>query len=270
MTDFLRTAIKIAHESGAVLAELFARGASARAKGAFDVVTEADEVAERIVLDRLRLAFPSHGVVAEESGGYRGSSSTHRWHVDPLDGTKNFARGYPAFSLSLALECEGDLVVGVVFDPIRRELFAAERGSGAWCNDQRMHVSSIERLEQCLVTTGFPSAARHRHGDIPPLHHVAMRTQGVRRTGSSALDLSYVACGRLDAFWDVGLRSWDVAAGLVLTSEAGGRYSDLRGRSFDFDSPDLLAANPRVHGLFAQVFSDVLAAPPMNATGPRA
>jgi myo-inositol-1(or 4)-monophosphatase len=263
MTDFLRTVSEIARESGAVLAELFSRGVSADAKGTFDVVTEADHVAEKIVLDRIRRAFPSHGVIAEEGGGYRGSSSSHRWHVDPLDGTKNFVRGYPAFSVSLALERDDDLILGVVFDPIRGELFAAERGGGARCNDRPVRVSAVDRLEQSLVATGFPSASRHRHMEIPPLHHVVMRTQGIRRTGSSALDLCYVACGRLDAFWDLGLRSWDVAAGLVLVAEAGGTYSDLRGRPVGWPGPDLLAANPQVHALLVEAFSGVLA----NATG---
>ena len=259
--EYLRVAIEVAREAGAVLAERFAHGSVfTDAKGEFDIVTEADRLAERIVLDHIRVMFPSHGVVAEESGGYRGSSSMYRWHVDPLDGTKNFARGYPAFSVSLALEREGEMVVGVVFDPIRAELFAAEHGGGAWRNHERVRVSSVDRLEQCLLTTGFPSAARHRHLDVPSLHHVAMRTQGVRRTGSSALDLSYVACGRLDAFWDIGLSSWDVAAGLVLVAEGGGTYSDLRGRRFAFTSPDLLASNPNVHQLFVTAFSDVLAA----------
>src|SRR5262249_35172929 len=155
---------------------------------------------------------------------------SYRWYVDPLDGTKNFARGYPAFSVTLALEQHGELVVGVVFDPLRRELFAAERGSGAFCNDRRIRVSDAVRLDQCLVATGFPSARGHGCSDGRLLTELSLATQGLRRTGSSALDLAYVASARLDAFWDIGLKPWDVAAGALLVSESGGRCSDLRGQ----------------------------------------
>src|SRR5262249_45684200 len=156
-----------------------------------------------IILDRLRREFPSHGVVTEESGEYPGTSSTYRWYVDPLDGSKNFARGYPAFAVSLALACGEQLIVGVVFDPTRGELFLPVHGAGASCNARRIRVSTVSRLEECLVGTGYPSAARHADPNVALLHRVSMTTQGLRRTGSSALDLSYVACGRLDAFWDI-------------------------------------------------------------------
>lgn len=257
--DYLRAAVDIARESGALLVDAFGKGVRSEAKDDFDLVTEADRASEDIILRRLLSAFPSHTVIAEESGVRGGSSPAYRWHVDPLDGTKNFVRGYPAFALSLALECAGELVLGVVFDPVRQELFSAERGAGAFCNDERIQVSRVAQLEQCLVTTGFPSAKRHRHLNVQLLCQVSMTTQGLRRTGSSALDLSYVACGRVDAFWDIGLSSWDIAAGLVLVSEAGGRYSDLCGGRFATTAPDLLAANPIVHDSFVEVFTGVLA-----------
>ena len=255
---YLQTAVDIAREAGALLADYFAKGVDSEAKGYFDLVTEADRASEALILGRIRSEFPAHSVVAEESGCHAGSSA-YRWYVDPLDGTKNFARGYPAFSLSLGLEREGELVLGVVFDPIRQEMFSAERGAGAFRNDRRIHVSRVDRLEQCLVTTGFPSAKRHRQSNLQLFCQVSMTTQGLRRTGSSALDLSYVACGRLDAFWDIGLGSWDVAAGLVLVSEAGGRCSDLRGGRFTMAAPDLLADNSLVHDSFVRMFSEVLA-----------
>jgi myo-inositol-1(or 4)-monophosphatase len=260
--DYVGAAIEIARESGERLADLFARGVCAEAKGRFDVVTEADRVAETVAVQRIRSTFPSHTVVAEEGSGYTDTSSIYRWFVDPLDGTKNFARGYPAFSVSIALACADQLIMGVVFDPLRDEMFSAELGGGAFRNDERVRVSRVNRLEQCLVATGFPSAARHRHSDAHAFHRVSMLTQGARRTGSSALDLAYVASGRLDAFWDIGLCSWDVAAGAVLVCEAGGRCSNLRGGRFALRSPDLLADNALVHEALVNAFTEALAAAP--------
>ena len=259
---YLQVAVEIARDSGALLADRFAKGVRAEAKGRFDLVTDADRAVEAVILGRLRSEFPTHSVLSEETGGHGDSSAVYRWYVDPLDGTKNFVRGYPAFSVSLALECAGELVAGVVFDPIRQELFAAERGAGAFCNDERMQVSHVHQLDQCLVATGFPSAKRHRDANRQLFWQLSMGTQGVRRTGSSALDLCYLACGRSDAFWDIGLGAWDVAAGLVLVSEAGGRYSDLRGGRFELTHADLLADNALVHDLLLEMFSSVLAGEP--------
>jgi myo-inositol-1(or 4)-monophosphatase len=186
-----------------------------------------------------------------------GSSSSYRWYVDPLDGTKNFARGYPAFSVTLALEHDGELVVGVVFDPLRQELFAAERGSGAFCNHRRIGVSDAASLDQCLIATGFPSATRHGCSDVRLLTELSLATQGLRRTGSSALDLAYVASARLDAFWDIGLKPWDVAAGVLLVSESGGCCSDLRGRHMTLTGTDLLADNGALHEQLVRKFGEV-------------
>ena len=255
---FLDIAVDVARESGAMLADAFAKGARSEPKGRFDVVTEADHASEALIVSRIRTEFPSHAVVSEEGGGHAGGPDPYCWYVDPLDGTKNFVRGYPSFAVSLALKCGSELVLGVVFDPIRQELFAAERNAGASCNDQRIGVSRVRRLDQCLMSTGFPSARRHARMNTPVFHHICMTTQGLRRTGSSALDLSYLACGRIDAFWDIGLSAWDVAAGLVLVAEAGGCYSDLRGGRVSFMGPELLADNTLVHDALVQVFSDVL------------
>jgi myo-inositol-1(or 4)-monophosphatase len=259
--SYLDVAIDVARESGAVLAARFAAGVQADAKGRFDVVTEADHEAERIIVQRLTTEYSSHALVAEEGGQRSGTSSTHCWYVDPLDGTKNFARGYPAFAVSIAMERNGELVVGVVFDPIRRELFAAERGGGASCNDRRVRVSAASRLDQCVVATGFPSASRHACPDMRVLEHLAMNTQGFRRSGSSALDLAYVASARIDAFWDIGLKLWDVAAGRLLVTEAGGCCTDFGGRPLSLDGTELLADNGAVHGVLVQAFADVLVLP---------
>ena len=254
----LEIAIDIAQESGAHLAERFAAGVYAEAKGRFDIITDADHAVEHIILRRLRAECPSHTIVAEESGESAGTSSTYRWYVDPLDGTKNFARGYPAFSVSLALERDGELVVGVVFDPLRRELFAGERGSGSSCNGRPMRVSATGRLDQCLMATGFPSATRHSCSDLRLLTDLSLSTQGLRRTGSSALDLAYVAAARLDAFWDIGLKPWDVAAGALLVSEAGGCCTDLRGGRMMLGGTEFLADNGAVHDQLVRKFGEML------------
>jgi myo-inositol-1(or 4)-monophosphatase len=257
----LDVAIDVARESGALLAGRFTAGVQVDAKGRFDIVTEADHDAERVILQRLSSEYPSHAVVAEEGGRRSGTSSTHCWYVDPLDGTKNFARGYPAFAVSIAMECDGELVVGVVFDPIRGELFAAERGAGAFCNDRRIRVSAARRLDHCVIATGFPSASRHVCPDMRVLEHLAMTTQGLRRSGSSALDLAYVASARIDAFWDIGLKPWDVAAGRLLVIEAGGCCTDFRGGQLRSDGTELLADNGVVHNVLVQAFADGLVLP---------
>jgi myo-inositol-1(or 4)-monophosphatase len=256
--SFLDVAVDVAQESGAMLVEAFGNGVQSETKGRLDIVTDADRASERLIVGRIRSEFPTHAVVSEEGGGHAGGPDPYCWYVDPLDGTRNFAREYPAFSVSLALKCGDELVLGVVFDPMRQELFAAERQAGAFCNGRRINVSRVRRLEQCLMATGFPSAKRHAKFNTPLFHHICMTTQGLRRTGSSALDLSYVACGRIDAFWDIGLSAWDVAAGVVLVSEAGGCYSDLQGGRVSFSDGELLADNALVHGPLVQAFSDLI------------
>jgi myo-inositol-1(or 4)-monophosphatase len=226
-------------------------------KGDFDLVTEADRASERLVVERLRSHFPSHGIVAEEGGGHE-SSSGYTWYVDPLDGTTNFAHGFPVFNVTLALEHRGELIAGVIFDPNRSEMFAAERGSGAHLNNRRIRVSTVKALEESLVATGFPSRKRHLNINIHFYHQLAMVTHGVRRAGAAALDLAYVACGRLDAFWEYNLNPWDMAAGVLLIEEAGGRCSDMKGNPVDLRGQHVLADNGRIHeeilGLFAEIY----------------
>src|SRR5438045_2285939 len=235
--------MEIARESGALLATYFEKRIAFELKGDFDLVTEADRASERLVVERLRSHFPSHSIVAEEGGGHEGSSG-YRWYVDPLDGTTNFAHGYPVYNVTMGLEKDGEMLVGVVFDPNRQEMFSAERGAGAYLNNRRIRVSAAKRLEDSLVSTGFPSRKRHLNVNIHFYHQMAMATHGVRRTGSAALDLAYVACGRLDAFWEFGLKPWDMAAGMLLVREAGGAVSDMRGAPHDLNSsPHLLADN---------------------------
>jgi myo-inositol-1(or 4)-monophosphatase len=255
---YLETAVEIAREAGALLTNYFERRVAFETKGEFDLVTEADRASERLVVERLRSHFPSHAIVAEEGGGHE-SASEYRWYVDPLDGTTNFAHSFPLYNVTLGLERSGELIAGVVFDPTRQEMFTAERGSGAYLNNRRIHVSPVKRLTNCLASSGFPARKRHHNVNIHFYYQVAMASHGVRRTGSAAIDLAYVACGRLDCFWEFGLKPWDVAAGTLLVSEAGGRVSDMRGAPHSVtDSDDVLADNGALHqeilALFGEIF----------------
>ncbi len=256
MPSYLETAVDIARESGALLSHYLERKVGFELKGKHDLVTEADRASERLIVERLRTHFPSHGIVAEEGGGHE-SSSEFRWYVDPLDGTTNFAHGFPVFNVTLALEQAGEIVAGVVFDPTRQELFTAEKGGGAYLNNRRIQVSKAQTLEDSLVATGFPSRQRHLNVNIHFYYQLAMITHGVRRAGAAAIDLAYVACGRLDAFWEFGLNPWDMAAGLLLIEEAGGRTSDMRGAPASVQGPHLLAGNGALHEEMVQLFGEI-------------
>jgi myo-inositol-1(or 4)-monophosphatase len=256
VASYLETAIDIAREAGGVLATLFERRISFELKGEYDLVTEADRASERLVVERLRSQFPTHSIVAEEGGNHEGNSE-FRWFVDPLDGTTNFAHGFPVYNVTLGLERAGELIAGVVFDPMRQEMFAAEHGGGAYLNGHRIHVSGVRRLDESLVATGFPSHKRHQNVNVHFYYQLAMMTHGVRRAGSAALDLAYVACGRLDAFWEFGLKPWDMAAGVLLTMEAGGRCSDMNGAPMQVGGKRLLADNGLIHDEIVSVFDQI-------------
>ena len=256
---YLETAVEIAREAGALLARYYERRPAFELKGEFDLVTEADRESEKLVVERLRSHFPTHTVVAEEGGGHQ-AASEYRWFVDPLDGTTNFAHGFPAFNVTLGLERAGEMVAGVILDPIRNELFTAERGSGAFLNNRRIRVSRCGNLADSLSSTGFPSRKRHHNVNIHFYYQLAMASHGVRRTGSAALDLAYVACGRLDFFWEFGLKPWDMAAGVLLVSEAGGRVSDMRGAPHSVTASEhLLADNGALHEQVLEIFSEIFA-----------
>jgi myo-inositol-1(or 4)-monophosphatase len=244
---YLDTAVEIAHEAGAILANYFERRIGFETKSAFDLITEADRASERLVVELLRTHFPSHGIVAEEGGGHE-SASEFCWFVDPLDGTTNFAHGFPMFNVSIGLTRAGEAIAGVVYDPIRQETFTAERGAGAFLNNHRMHVSRTAKLEESLSSTGFPSRKRQENSNIHFYYQLAMISHGVRRTGSAAIDLAYVAAARLDFFWEFGLKPWDMAAGVLLVEEAGGRVSDMAGAPHSITgSAHLLADNNTLH-----------------------
>jgi myo-inositol-1(or 4)-monophosphatase len=257
--NYLKTAEEIAREAGALLMEYYGR-VSFELKGDFDLVTAADKASEKLVIERLTKHFPEHSIMAEEGGGHE-SPSEYRWYVDPLDGTTNFAHGYPVFNVTLGLEKAGEMIAGVVFDPTRSEMFRAEKGSGCFLNEKRMYVSKAARLHDSLVSTGFPSQNRHSNANIHFYHQMAMSTHGVRRGGSAAIDLAYVACGRSEAFWEFGLKPWDLAAGILLVDEAGGRHTTMYGKAHRIGSTTLLASNGLIHdetiGLFGELFNGV-------------
>jgi myo-inositol-1(or 4)-monophosphatase len=256
MPSYLEISADIAREAGALLATYFERRVAFELKGEYDLVTEADRASEALVVERLRSHFPTHSIVAEEGGGHQGSSE-YCWYVDPLDGTTNFAHGFPMYNVTMALEHAGQLVAGVIFDPERNEMFASERGSGAYLNQRPIHVSKVARLEDTLVATGFPSLKRHQNVNVHFYYQLAMITHGVRRAGSAALDLAYVASGRLDAFWEFGLKPWDMAAGILLIQEAGGKCSDMHGAPMELRGPHLLATNQAVHDAMLAKFGEI-------------
>ena len=244
----LNFAKQLALDAGQVLIQ---RLGSARVstKGDIDLVTEADIAAEKLIIDRIRTHYPRHAVLAEESGEAVAidGQTTFKWVIDPLDGTTNYAHSYPCFAVSIALEHDGVLELGVVYDPSRNELFAAERGQGATLNDRRIRVSDIDELNSAMLCTGFPYNVRERPDFAREFAIFTMNAQAVRRDGSAAIDLAYVACGRFDGFWEDGLNPWDMAAGILLIKEAGGTISNFRNEPLNIYTKQVLATNGLVH-----------------------
>jgi myo-inositol-1(or 4)-monophosphatase len=254
--NYLEAAIEIAREAGTVLREEFARPPDIVYKGDFDLVTQADRRSEDVIVARLQKYFPDHAIAAEEGTG-RDTASEFCWHVDPLDGTTNFAHGYPCFAVSIALERAGTLLAGVVYNPIYEELFAAARGEGATFNGKKMHVSKNATLGTSLLCTGFPNLKRHAHPNIHYYWDFTLRSHGVRRDGSAALDLAYIAAGRFDGFWEFGLKPWDTAAGVLLVEEAGGKVSDLEGAPYRLGGASILASNGLIHAEMEHIAADI-------------
>ena len=250
----------IAREAGALILEYFHQGLKIEYKGDADLVTAADRASETLIRKRIAEQFPAHDVLGEEQG-LNDRGAEYRWYVDPLDGTTNFAHGYPVFCVSLALErrkgAEAKRIAGVVYDPTRDELFTAEQGKGVQLNGKPIHVSKIAQLKESLVATGFPSHKRHKNPNIHFYHQITLRTHGVRRAGSAALDLCCVACGRFDGFWEFNLNPWDTAAGVLIVEEAGGRVTRFDGSAFQLDSRETLASNGLVHDALLAEFRQI-------------
>jgi myo-inositol-1(or 4)-monophosphatase len=249
----LEAAVELAAEAGAILREGYGRLHAPEHKGRIDLVTEYDRRSEALLIEGLKRRFPDHALLAEESGEHSASGRV-RWIVDPLDGTTNFSHNYPFFAISIAAEIDGVPACGVVFDPVRQECFAAARDQGATLNGRPIRVSSIERVEDALLVTGFPYDVReHPERSLPAFEAFLTRAQGIRRDGSAALNLAYLAAGRFDGFWEAQLSPWDMAAGVLIVREAGGRVTDYDLEPFGLDRKRILASNGRLHDEMSRV-----------------
>ena len=255
LQDYLTPIRELARDAGSVLLSYFGK-VKIEYKGDVDLVTEADRASEKLIVRRIRELWPEHDLVGEE-GSRNETGSDFRWYIDPLDGTTNFAHGYPVFCVSIALDYKGERIVGVIYDPCRDEMFAAEKGGGSRLNGFATHVSRTARLAESLVATGFPSHKRHKNPNINFYHQITLRSHGVRRAGSAALDLCYVACGRFDAFWEFNLNPWDTAAGVLLVQEAGGKVTNFTGGPFALNSREVLASNTLLHAEMLAEFKEI-------------
>lgn len=251
----LNFAIETARDAGQILLEKFGRKINVSKKGDINLVTEADLASEELIIERIKSYYPKHSILAEEAGNavVIGGDNTWKWIIDPLDGTTNFAHGYPCFCVTLALEHDAEIMLGVTFDPTRDELFAAERGRGASLNGKPIRVSQTEALSEALIVTGFPYDFKRREDFARHLTRFLMESRGVRRDGSAAIDMAYVACGRFDGFWEEGLNPWDMAAGLLLIEEAGGQVTGYHGSKFSIYQPPIVASNGLIHGQMLDV-----------------
>jgi myo-inositol-1(or 4)-monophosphatase len=253
LEGLLEVAVRAARESGAIQRDWLGKDKKVELKGEINLVTEVDRICEEKIIGILKEAFPEHNILTEETPMPEGSSP-YRWIIDPLDGTTNYTHGYPFFCTSVALELEGEIVLGAIYDPLLDELFTAQKGKGAFLNGERISVSSTERLTEALLCTGFPYDLRESPvNNVGHFNNFIMKAQAVRRDGSAALDLCYVAAGRFDGFWELKLYAWDVAAGKLIVQEAGGKVTDFGGRILDIYGQETLASNGRIHGEMTMV-----------------
>jgi myo-inositol-1(or 4)-monophosphatase len=249
MSPTLTDLIRLARQAGEILRQSFGKQLQVDYKSAIDLVSDADHRSEQFLLGYIHQNYPTHRIMAEESGEHSGNAD-HAWFIDPLDGTVNYVHGIPIYAVSIAYAQDGELYLGVVYDPTRDECFSAERGKGAWLNDQPIRPSLASDLGRALLVTGFPYDIRTTpENNLENYAHFALHSQGVRRLGSAALDLCYVACGRFDGFWEMELKPWDLAAGAVIARQAGARVTDAAGEDFSSPPPSILAANPHIHPL---------------------
>jgi myo-inositol-1(or 4)-monophosphatase len=250
MADYrkeLKFAREIASKAGEILIKGLKKRRDVKLKGRVDLVTEFDLKSEKYITGQIARVFPKHSILAEE-GGETNNRSSHHWIIDPLDGTTNYAHGYPAFCVSIGLEVEGKMVVGVIYDPNRDEMFSAVDGGGAYLNRRRITVSRETRLSRSLLATGFPyDIAETKIDNLDNFARMYKEARGIRRGGSAALDMCYLACGRFDGFWELKLHPWDTAAGLVIVREAGGRVTDCDLKKYSIYGKQILASNGKIH-----------------------
>ncbi len=253
----LNFAIETAREAGQVLLEKFGRKIEISKKGNINLVTEADFASEKLIIEKISSYYPKHSILAEESGESNvaviDGDSSWKWIIDPLDGTTNYAHGYPCFCVTIALEHKGEIVLGVTFDPTRDELFAAEKGQGATLNRRKVSVSETSELSEALIVTGFPYNFAEKDNFAQHLTDFLVHSRGVRRDGSAAIDMAYVACGRFDGFWEEGLHPWDVAAGVLMIEEAGGRISYYDNSPFNIYTAPICASNGLIHSEMLEI-----------------
>lgn len=247
---------RLAIEAGEILKKKFGKIKRIDFKGEINIVTEADYISQEFIKRSIKKKFPDHNILSEEDIEIK-SSSSFRWIVDPLDGTTNFTHGLPLFSVSIAVEHDGEIFTGVVYNPILKELFWAERGRGAFLGKKRIKVSETDSLNKSLLSTGFPYDIREDpNNNLDHFSRFALRAQAVRRLGSAALDLCYVACGRFDGFWELKLFPWDVSAGMLIVEEAGGRITNFKGLPTDIYSKEVVASNRRIHDEMIRVLNE--------------
>lgn len=252
--DFKAAAVEAATIAGKILLDYARSGFRIEYKNAVNLVTDADRQSEHAIIETIRRHYPSHDILAEERGMQSAGRSSYRWVIDPLDGTTNFAHGFPMYCVSIGLEHQGRMMVGVILDPTRQELFAAVSGHGATLNGQCIDVSRTSTLDAALLVTGFAYDIREStNNNLGYFSEFSLRARGVRRTGSAALDLCYVAAGRFDGFWEMKLHAWDMAAGSLMVTEAGGRMSDFRGGAFSIEGVEMVASNGLIHNEMLEV-----------------
>ncbi len=255
LTEALALAEELARDAGQILLERQKTGFKISKKGRVNLVTEADLASEELIVSRIRETFPTHRILAEERGAGGGGASV-KWVIDPLDGTTNFAHGYPAYCVSIGLESDGQIVGGLVYDPVGDECFRARLGEGAYLNGEPIEVSAEERLEDSLLCTGFSYEAEEIELNLRHFNYMMRHARSVRRDGSAALDLCYVACGRFEGFWELSLHPWDVAAGSIIVREAGGRVTLFDGTEASIYDRECLAANQRLHGTVSRILME--------------
>jgi len=257
MSSYLQTAVKAARIAGRIHKKHYGRVRNIRfkSKNKLNLVTEVDQECEKAVLSILKKDFPTHNLWGEESGRQK-IQSDYTWLVDPLDGTTNYAHAYPFFCCSIALVHQGRPIVGVIYDSLRDECFTAEKERGAFLNGRRLSVSATPTLDESLVCTGFAYAVRETHYNLDNFRQFVLKAQGVRRDGSAAMNLAYVAAGRFDGFWERGIQAWDMAAGVLMVREAGGRVTDITGKPFDLLGENALASNGKIHGQIFKILKN--------------
>jgi myo-inositol-1(or 4)-monophosphatase len=255
MGKLIAAAREAANAAGILICDRWLQPREIAYKGAIDLVTSVDRDSERRIVDILRRTFPDHSILAEEETDVVGDNH-YRWIIDPLDGTTNFAHGYPHCAITIALEYRDEILLGLVYDPLRQERFEAVKGEGATLNGNSIRISGVKELDKALLATGFPYD-RREHADFYLRFFKAfmLRSQGIRRNGSAALDLCYVACGRIDGYWELKLRPWDIAAGALIVTEAGGKLSDFSGNKFSIRGNETLASNGALHDEMVHVMN---------------